>query len=344
MWALCVTAGALALVAAGWSAAEIFRPPAAPSPSDSYLYAHAQKGAVEESAPLRIDAQWDTAGVSVNQAIGTVTSIDFDATTPVHPGTVLYTVNLRPVVAATGTTPSFRALMQGSHGQDVSQLQRFLRDTEYSTTTPDGEFGLGTESAVKRWQRATGHNDDGVVQPGDILYFNALPARMAVVDDALELGKPVVGGESALYALAASPSFSASVTAGQAAMIPEGTLVAVESSAGAWHGTVASHGWEIDGSVTLAIAGADNGPLCAEQCGTIPTTTPTQLKATALTVPRVEGVLIPAAAINTTAAGDSTVIDRNGKQTRVTVVATSRGQAVVTGITSGVEVRIGSKR
>lgn len=343
-WTLSVIAGAFALVAAGWSAGEIFRPPAAPSPSDSHLYAQARTGAVEESAPLRINAQWDTTGVSVNQAVGTVTSIDFDATSPVHPGAVLYTVDLRPVVAAEGTTPSFRALMQGVRGHDVAQLQRFLRDTGHATTTPDGEFGPGTESAVKRWQRSVGHLDDGVVQPGDLLNFNDLPARVAVVDDALELGKRVIGGESALYALSFSPSFSASVTAGQAAMIPEGTVVTVESSAGAWHGNVASHRWEEDGSVSLAVTGADNAPLCAEQCEAISTAAPTQLKAMALTVPRVEGVLIPTAAINTTAAGDSAVVDRKGKQTLVTVVATSRGQAIVTGIGSGTEVRIGSKR
>ena len=50
-------------------------------------------------------------------------------------------------------------LRRGSKGEWVKKMQRVLG------TTPDGDFGPGTERAVKAWQQKNGLTADGVVGP-----------------------------------------------------------------------------------------------------------------------------------------------------------------------------------
>lgn len=50
-------------------------------------------------------------------------------------------------------------LKKGSKGDDVKELQEFLN------ITADGDFGPGTEKAVKLWQREHRLKDDGIVGP-----------------------------------------------------------------------------------------------------------------------------------------------------------------------------------
>jgi peptidoglycan hydrolase-like protein with peptidoglycan-binding domain len=50
-------------------------------------------------------------------------------------------------------------LKKGSKGNEVKELQRFLGIKD------DGNFGPGTEAAVKKWQTANGLTSDGIVGP-----------------------------------------------------------------------------------------------------------------------------------------------------------------------------------
>lgn len=343
-WALCATAASAVLAFAAWSAAEVFMPPTSPTPTAGYLYARAQLGSVEESVPLRINAVWEPAGMENNQSAGTVTSIDIESGVLVASGDVLYSVDLRPVFAAVGGTPSFRALALGIKGQDVVQLQNHLRESGHFHALADGDFGTVTQDAVRRWQRSNGQPDDGMVLPGDVLYFDQLPAHVTLATEAPRVGEKVSGGEPMMQALSPRPSFSAPTTASQSGMMPDDTVVTVESPVGEWIGRIASRTWEDDGSVRLHVEGNEDGSLCGDQCATLSTTSPSQLKARAITVPRAEGVLIPSVAIMSTASGDTAVVDRTGKRTRVSVLASSRGQSVVAGISTGLEVRIEPSR
>jgi peptidoglycan hydrolase-like protein with peptidoglycan-binding domain len=56
-------------------------------------------------------------------------------------------------------------LRKGSNGEGVTRLQELLRDIGYDPGGVDGEFGPGTESAVKRFQSEHGLDADGVVGP-----------------------------------------------------------------------------------------------------------------------------------------------------------------------------------
>ncbi|MFF1632490.1 peptidoglycan-binding protein [Leifsonia sp. NPDC058248] len=99
----------------------------------------------------------------MNQADGTITSIDTDPNSPINEGATLFTVDLRPTVAGVGATPSFRALARGAKGQDVKQLQSLLFSLGFYEGSLDGGFGAATEAAVRRWQSTTSVAEDGIV-------------------------------------------------------------------------------------------------------------------------------------------------------------------------------------
>jgi len=69
-------------------------------------------------------------------------------------------------------------LKNGSKGEDVKKLQRFLGIND------DGDFGNGTEKAVKTWQKANGLKDDGVV--GDVTWGKMFPQEQIVSETTIE--------------------------------------------------------------------------------------------------------------------------------------------------------------
>jgi len=56
-------------------------------------------------------------------------------------------------------------LKRGSKGDEVRELQTQLNGFGYGLTV-DGDFGAGTESAVKDLQTAFGYDIDGIVGDG----------------------------------------------------------------------------------------------------------------------------------------------------------------------------------
>jgi murein L,D-transpeptidase YcbB/YkuD len=62
-----------------------------------------------------------------------------------------------PVAESNSGTPP--VLRRGSKGEWVKKMQKVLG------ATPDGDFGPGTERAVKAWQEKNGLKADGIVGP-----------------------------------------------------------------------------------------------------------------------------------------------------------------------------------
>lgn len=63
----------------------------------------------------------------------------------------------------------------GSTGEDVKKLQEKLG------LKPDGEFGKNTEAAVKKWQKANGLTDDGIV--GDKSWSKLFEITKIITED-----------------------------------------------------------------------------------------------------------------------------------------------------------------
>lgn len=60
-------------------------------------------------------------------------------------------------------------LKKGSKGDAVKTLQENLKKLGYTSVSVDGDFGPGTEDAVRQLQKAFGYNVDGLV--GDATQF-----------------------------------------------------------------------------------------------------------------------------------------------------------------------------
>ena len=67
---------------------------------------------------------------------------------------------------------AYTVLRRGDKSDQVEVMQRYLATLGYLSTTPDGQFGSGTERAVKLFQEANGLRADGVAGSGtlSILY------------------------------------------------------------------------------------------------------------------------------------------------------------------------------
>ena len=99
-------------------------------------------------------------GAAVAASSGSSSSTGSTAQTTAQPSTG----------ASTGTGLS--TLRKGDQSAEVRVLQQYLKDLGYLSSEPDGQFGSGTERAVKLFQEANGLTADGIAGTGtlSILY------------------------------------------------------------------------------------------------------------------------------------------------------------------------------
>lgn len=109
----------------------------------------------------------------------------------VERGRAVFRVNNEPVVLLYGSLPLYRPLAAGTKGPDVKQLEENLRALGFQGFTVDEEFTASTASAVKRWQKALGIAETGVVAPGQLVYA---PGAVRVAEHDLRVGD-AAGGE-----------------------------------------------------------------------------------------------------------------------------------------------------
>jgi len=279
--------------------------------------------------------------VGANRAAGTVTSVNVASGTEATVGTILYTVDLRPVAVALGVVPAFRTMAQDTSGEDVSQLQAMLATLGYYSGATNGIFGWSTRKAVISWQKSTGLPTDGVVQIGDIVFARSLPMRISLDSELLSVGAILNGSEAAIRGLPVAPTFTAPVTAAQSAAIANGSRIEVTGPAGTmWTGEVVERITTADGDIVLTISGDSGGDLCASECESLPTEVESLLQAKVVIVEPTAGLTVPSAALRTLADGTVVVIDSKGKQHAVTVEASAKGYSVLGGAAAGMMVRV----
>lgn len=347
-WLLFVLGGVALLVAGAacaWAVLTVLRPAEDPLASTQHTYVDVQSGEVGASLSLNTVAEWTQSPVGTNQAVGVVTSTDLEPGAEITQGSVLYSVELRPVVVGQGDVPMFRQIGSGTEGSDVRQLQEMLTALGYYDGAADGKAEAGTVAAIKRWQDALGLEETGVVETSDVIFVPRLPTRAVLDSDTIFRGANVSGGEEAVLGLPAEPDFWVSVTAAQAAMIPTGTTVEVASPDGdTWQGIAAEQEPNPDSSdVMVTVTGPEGATLCGDACDQIPVAGQTTLRTSVVTVEQVTGLVVPSSALMTTADGSTVVIDPRGERIPVEVTASANGMSVVSGVDEGTRVQVPAK-
>ncbi len=344
-WAVRAGAGLAVLslgVVIGWAAVVVFEPPQDVLETTSFTTVQVEPGTVESSFSSNTVAEWTPTPVASNLASGIVTSIEVRAGDEIANGSALYSVDLRPVIAAEGATPAFRSLMSGASGADVRQLQMMLIGLGYDVGSPTGDFGWATTRAVRAWQKSLGLASDGVIQLGDLVFLPKLPARVSLDDKVISVGSPVTGSERAISTLPSSPSFRVPVTQAQAAQMPTGTRVDIVGPQGeGWIGFVVDQRPEDQGdTVNVILAGTDGAAICGDECDGIGVTGQTILRSSVVTLEAVSGLAVPSAALVSEPDGTINVIDEGGVKHAVTVLASAKGTSIIEGVAASLKVRI----
>lgn len=340
-WVAIAFAALLVGVAIGWAATVVLTPPDDVLDSTPFTYVEVVNGEVGSSINLNTVAEWTPVPVGSNLASGTVTTVNVEAGQEIGVGTTVYTVNLRPVVVAQGAIPGFRPIGVGSQGADVAQLQAMLTTLGLYSGAIDGAFGNRTAVAVKAWQKSLGLPQDGMVQPGDVIFVPTLPTRIALDTEVVKRGAPLMGGEVVVKGLPPAPNFSVPVTDPQASLMPTGTRVEITSPSGAtWEGFVVDQVAQEQEGVSVILGSRDDAPICEDACTEIPVTEQSLLSSRIVTVETVTGLTVPSAALLSGADGSLTVIDDVGVEHEVRVLTSARGMSIIEGVPLGTMVRV----
>jgi peptidoglycan hydrolase-like protein with peptidoglycan-binding domain len=343
---LATAAGWFAVVAVMASASFLagrwtFNPPAGDQADGAPQSITIAEGTVGDRLAVTVDVTWKQSGTGVNPASGTVTTTQVRDTPVVKEGDVLYSVDLRPVVAALGAVPSFRDLAQGIIGVDVAQLQQFLTDKGYYSGPADGKFGRNTASAVEAWQRSLGVEPTGVVAAGALLFFPELPAQ-AVPNKELFAGAIVTAGQELLSTVDSTPVFSARLGTDQISRIPAaGAGVIIAGPGSPWDAQTGSIHFDDTGKATMELLPAKGDSICASECGLLEVSESAQsLNASVILTADISGPIVPISALGTDATGGTFVIDLAGTRISVTVLGSDGSQAVIDGPEVGEIIRL----
>ncbi len=326
-----------------WASLEVTRPPADPLEARAFTSVEVVSGEVGASLQLSTVAEWDTALVGANRAAGVVTQVAVEPGAQVSQGDLLYSVDLRPVVAAEGSVPAFRDVGEGVTGEDVWQVKHLLSDLGFYRGEVDRVAGSATAAAIRAWQKSLGAPQTGVVAAGDVIFVPKLPSRVVLDNELVFRGASLAGGEAVLAGLPSSPKFVLPANDVQAAMIPAGTRVEITSPEGdrwvAFAGDQSRD--EASGTVTVSLSGEGDASICGDQCDQVPATDgQVPLSSRIVTVETVTGLVVPSSAIVSGADGQLAVVAASGKRIPVKVISAARGMSVVEGVDAGVKVRV----
>lgn len=316
------------------AAAWIVLQPAAPETPTSgpalYTVAQGEVGVqVGANAKIRFKAERS----ALSGSSGTVTSILVSPDAVIESGTMLLTIDLRPVVVAAGNVPTFRDLSSGMKGPDVSQLQTLLG------LPADGTFGASTVRAVAAWQQSLGVPADSTVRRGDVVFLPSLPAR-GYVADGITVGTGVSEGDE-LVTIVGAPTVLVQVDASGRLVSGMSAQVALPDG-GAVAGTLEGPYRDDDGLEYFHLVSPEGGPTpcdlaCAQQ---FPVVTTSQVLATVDLVPRASGLIVPDSALAVLPDGSIAVRTIDEELIPVTVSVRGQGMSIVEGVPEGTSIHL----
>jgi len=170
----------------------------------------AQERSVLEEQQGRVEAVWADAPVIGAPAwSGIVVEVPVQAGDTVEPGTVVAVIDDVDRIAWHSHRPFYRALRRKSKGSDVAELQRLLSEFGHYSGEIDGDYGGGTEAAVKAWAKTLGIAEpDGVFDPGWVVWltassFDVAEVTMRAGQEAPAAGEDLLIGEIPLLSATA---------------------------------------------------------------------------------------------------------------------------------------------
>jgi len=178
----------------------------------------------------------------VNRQAGTLTWLA-PAGSTVDRGQPLYEVDGHKVPLLFGDRPAWRPLGPDTKGVDVRQLEQNLVALGFATARNlevDDTWTAATTDAVKRWQKAAGLDQDGIVDLGEAVF---LPGAVIVASQSGHLGEDARPGGEVLTATPAAPVVTVKLDAAKRDLVKAGDTIDIELPGGKRiPGTVASVG------------------------------------------------------------------------------------------------------
>lgn len=162
------------------------------------------------------------------QALGTVTAVP-KVGAVIERGQALYWVDNRPVLLLYGDLPAWRRLAAGmTDGPDVRQLEANLVAMGHATEaelTVDDKFTSATTTAVKRWQKAAGVEESGVVEPGQAVF---LAGAIRVAEVKVEKGASAPPGSAVLTGTSTTRVVTVGMDATKQTLVKAGDKVEIK--------------------------------------------------------------------------------------------------------------------
>jgi hypothetical protein len=167
----------------------------------------------------------------VNRTNGTLTWMAAPGST-VDRGEPLYEVDGRKVRLLFGDRPAWRTLGPGMSGVDVKQFKQNLVALGYGSAAALGTgdaWTAATTDAVKRWQKAAGLDQDGIVDLGEIVFQ---PGAVIVSSQSGHIGEDARPGGAVLTATPAATVVTVGVDASKRDLLAAGDTVEIELPGG----------------------------------------------------------------------------------------------------------------
>lgn len=339
IWTKYLAAGVgivLAAGAGGWAiGATLVEADASAQTPDQSVWAEAAETSIGSSFNLSTTVKQPVKTVASNHLSGVVSSV---SPGELKSGEQLYAVAGTKVYVVEGKTPFYQDITPKSSGQNIKQVETFLKSSGHFHGTPDASYDSATSAAIKAWQTATKQKPDGIIPLGHLVAIPTLPAQVEL-DEGITPGKQLAGGEDAVRAANGERTFSMSLTEEQAAVIPQDTVVEVIHEKSVWPAMISQTTTDETVAVTHVLSAPDGGAVCGKECGALPSSSSVTLRSKVIVVPATKGIGIPAAAITTTASGQAQVLTESGV-VDVKVLTSGQGIAIVEGLAAGDKVQV----
>lgn len=262
-------------------------------------------------------------------------------------GDLLYRVDQMPVVAVEGPTPFYRALSNGMAGSDVEQLNLMLVALGYLWASDD-QYDQWTEAAVQQWHEDLGLDPTGSVPLGQLVAVPLLPTSLNLDREQLRPGAKLNGGEELVTRVQSTPEFILSLTPSQAASIPPGAKITVRLDDLAWDAVTAETRRDDEtGQIELVLSAPGGGPVCGDECHSLPGDEQLFLPTEVVLVPEVSGPVVPVGALTVEPDGSAFVqvvtSSNNVEHRPVQILASDRGIVLVSGVEVGEKVALASQ-